>query len=53
MAEYLRVEKNGKTTIERRYFLSNLSLSAKEFSRIIRGHWRIENQLHWVLDVVN
>jgi predicted transposase YbfD/YdcC len=51
MAEYMRVEKNGRTTIERRYYISSLTLSAKEFSRIIRGHWSIENQLHWVLDV--
>ena len=51
MAEYMRVELNGKTTIERRYYISSLSLSAQEFSRIIRGHWSIENQLHWVLDV--
>lgn len=51
MAEYLRVEKNGKTTIERRYYISSLSLSAQKFSQIIRGHWSIENQLHWILDV--
>ncbi len=51
MAEYMRVKPNGKTTIERRYYISSLSLSAQEFSRIIRGHWSIENQLHWVLDV--
>lgn len=51
MAEYMRVESNGKTSIERRYYISSLSLSAREFSHIIRGHWSIENQLHWVLDV--
>jgi predicted transposase YbfD/YdcC len=51
MAEYLRVAQNGKTTIERRYYISSLSLSAQKFSQIIRGHWRIENQLHWILSV--
>ncbi len=51
MAEFMRVEKSGKTSLERRYYLSSLSLKAKEIARIIRGHWGIENQLHWVLDV--
>jgi predicted transposase YbfD/YdcC len=51
MAEYMRVEKNGNTSLERRYYLSSLSLKAKELAHIIRGHWAIENQLHWILDV--
>lgn len=51
MAEFMRVEKSGKTSLERRSYLSSLSLKAKEIARIIRGHWGIENQLHWVLDV--
>jgi predicted transposase YbfD/YdcC len=51
MAEFMRVEKSGKTSLERRYFISSLSLTAKEFMPIIRGHWGIENSLHWVLDV--
>ena len=51
MAEYMRVEKSGKVSLERRYYISSLSLTAQEIARIIRGHWGIENQLHWVLDV--
>lgn len=51
MAEYMRVEKNGNTSLERRYYLSSLSLKAQELAHIVRGHWTIENQLHWVLDV--
>jgi predicted transposase YbfD/YdcC len=51
MAEYMRVEKNGKTSLERRYYLSSLSLKAQELAHIVRKHWTIENQLHWVLDV--
>lgn len=51
MAEYMRVEKSGKVSLERRYYISSLSLKAKELAQIIRGHWNIENQLHWVLDV--
>lgn len=34
------------------YFMSDLSLSAAEFAQGIRGHWGIENKLHWVKDVV-
>jgi predicted transposase YbfD/YdcC len=34
-----------------RYFISSAHLSAEEAARAVRGHWAIENQLHWVLDV--
>jgi predicted transposase YbfD/YdcC len=33
------------------YYLSSRADSAAAFAGIIRGHWRIENSLHWVLDV--
>ena len=46
------VERDGKTSLERRYFLSSLALDAKLFARAVRAHWGIENRLHWVLDVV-
>ena len=36
---------------ERRYYLSSLSGDAQELGQAIRGHWGIENSLHWVLDV--
>ncbi len=45
------VIKNGKTSINRRYFISNLEADASNILRIIRSHWSIENQLHWHLDV--
>jgi len=38
-------------TVERRYFISSLEADAKEALRAVRGHWAIENSLHWVLDV--
>lgn len=41
-----------KTTSETRYYFSSRKASAKEFAGWIRGHWSIENPLHWVLDVV-
>ena len=44
-------EIGGQTTRERRYYLSSLPPHAPELARAIRGHWGIENSLHWVLDV--
>lgn len=38
-------------SIDDRYYISDLDLSADEFSNIIRKHWSIENNLHWILDV--
>lgn len=43
---------NGQERIEDRYFLCSLPPNARRIGRIIRGHWSIENQLHWMLDVV-
>jgi len=43
----------GKTECETRYYLSNLSCTEDNLqlaSEAIRGHWGIENQLHWFLD---
>jgi predicted transposase YbfD/YdcC len=42
----------GKESVERRYYLSSLSNDAERFAKAARGHWGIENSLHWVLDVV-
>ncbi len=50
MVESVR-EVKGKTTVERRYFLSSLPLGVETFARAVRGHWGVENKLHWVLDV--
>lgn len=44
--------RGGKTTCERRYYLSSVTLDARTFARAVRAHWHIENRLHWVLDVV-
>ena len=40
-----------RVSTERRYYISSLLGKAKEFSRAVRGHWDIENGLHWILDV--
>jgi predicted transposase YbfD/YdcC len=42
----------GKGTTEVSYYISSLKPNAQEIGRAIRGHWKIENGLHWVLDVV-
>lgn len=40
-----------KTTLEMRYYLLSLPLTAQQLAQSVRGHWGIENQLHWILDV--
>jgi len=40
-----------KISIEKRYYISSLKGDVKKFSDAARGHWGIENNLHWVLDV--
>ena len=43
---------SGKTSTERRYFLSSLpATSGERFATLIRNHWSIENSQHWVLDM--
>ena len=44
-------EVGGKRTVERRYYLSSLALDVALFARAVRGHWGVENKLHWILDV--
>jgi predicted transposase YbfD/YdcC len=44
-------EIGGRKTTERRYYLSSLPLGVETFARAVRGHWGVENKLHWVLDV--
>ena len=46
------VERGGKTTLARRFYLSSMPLDAPTFARAVRAHWGIENRLHWVMDVV-
>lgn len=40
-----------KTSTETRYFISSLTADAKEIMRVVRAHWKIENTLHWSLDM--
>ena len=43
--------RDDKCTTEIRYYILSKKLSAKRFAEAVRGHWSIENQLHWQLDV--
>lgn len=52
----VRVERSGtrgkKPYHETVFYISSHTASAEEFARIVRGHWQVENGLHWVKDVV-
>jgi predicted transposase YbfD/YdcC len=43
--------KDGETTEDRRYYIVSRYLSGQRFAAAVRGHWGIENTLHWQLDV--
>ena len=42
----------GRPSIERRYYIASAPLDPAYLAQAVRAHWRIENSLHWVLDVV-
>jgi predicted transposase YbfD/YdcC len=44
-------EVDGKTSTEVRFYIGSIGTDAARFARAVRGHWRIENDLHWSLDV--
>jgi predicted transposase YbfD/YdcC len=46
------VQREGRETVEVRYFISSLKPNARLLAKAVRGHWGIENSQHWVLDVV-
>lgn len=56
LACIIDVERTGrrgsKPYAERRFYVSSHAGQAEEFARIVRGHWQIENNLHWVKDVI-
>ncbi|HEX4210987.1 MAG TPA: ISAs1 family transposase [Candidatus Binataceae bacterium] len=46
-----RVQRGQNTHTETRYYISSAVLGAERAGQAVRGHWGIENRLHWVLDV--
>jgi predicted transposase YbfD/YdcC len=53
---FLQIKRTGwrgqKAYQQTAYYLSSYKEKAKVFAERIRGHWSIENQLHWVKDVI-
>ena len=43
--------RDGKETIEVRYYISSLAMGVERFARAVRSHWGVENGCHWVLDM--
>ncbi|MEF2072791.1 ISAs1 family transposase, partial [Consotaella aegiceratis] len=46
-----RTQLADRRRFDTRYFISSAALSAPKAAEAVRGHWAIENRLHWVLDV--
>jgi predicted transposase YbfD/YdcC len=51
MVEAVREVLGQEKTAERRYFISSLGANAEQALRAVRGHWAVENELHWCLDI--
>jgi len=55
LAAFVRIQSTRTlkqvTSVEDRYFICSRRVSAIEALDAVRGHWSIENELHWVLDV--
>ena len=51
MAVRTTEQADGTRNGDVRYFISSTFMSGKRFAEAVRGHWAIENSLHWVLDV--
>ena len=47
-----RAELKDRCRFETRYYISSAALSAERAAHAVRGHWLVENALHWTLDVV-
>jgi predicted transposase YbfD/YdcC len=41
----------GQVSVETRYYISSMAADPSNIAQAVRGHWGIENSLHWVLDV--
>lgn len=43
--------RNGRETMDVRYFISSLPMGVRRFAHAVRAHWAIENTCHWSLDI--
>jgi predicted transposase YbfD/YdcC len=46
-----RVDSKGRASMETRYYILSRRVTVQEFAVAVHGHWSIENNLHWQLDV--
>ena len=46
-----RTVRDGRESLEARYYILSRVLTAKYFGSTVRAHWSVENNLHWQLDV--
>jgi predicted transposase YbfD/YdcC len=44
-------EQDGHTSSEYRYYIASIGNDAQRFAKAVRGHWGVENDLHWSLDI--
>ncbi len=42
----------GKTSLEHRFYITSLPPEAPRLNAAVRQHWRVENSLHWCMDVI-
>lgn len=49
---YRSTLRNGKLSEETSFFISSLPPKVQKIAQYVRGHWGIENSLHWTLDVI-
>ena len=47
-----RTELKDRCRFDTRYFISSATMTAQQATTAVRGHWLVENALHWILDVV-
>ena len=43
---------DGEIERETRFYITSLGLQAAQIGAVVRGHWAIENSLHWVMDMI-
>jgi predicted transposase YbfD/YdcC len=48
---HARRQWGDEVTEKDRYFISSLTSDARHLLEVVRTHWSIENELHWVLDI--
>ncbi len=49
---YRKETASGKESEETRYYIFSIGLDIEKIANAIRGHWSVENNLHWQMDVL-